>query len=108
MPKFEITIRPGLEKLIDYENSEQLFAGLVISLLEQLGFDTGSATARELVAGVLASCMTTGNAQIVTLATVEEKPARLLFCMLCDEEEGMRAAQLAHILERQSTGGKMS
>lgn len=97
MRTFPIKLNPGID--VDTDDPlkrEELFGAIVVSVLEQLGYDPASEKAAKLLTEVLAGAMLTSGTR-VTMAAAGDVT---LTCMLCNEEQAMRATQLAHAMSQ--------
>ena len=104
MPK--VTLNDPEGELDNVDNHGLVFGAIVVSVLEQLGYDPASESAVRMVSGVLAACLTLAKTDHVNWKI--DGIGKTLFVMLCDEEQSMRAAQLAHALSQQADSGSVN
>lgn len=101
MPKdWESKLREAIdrEQPGEYDNDGLVFGALVVSLLEQMGYDPASETAIKMIVGTLTASMILAKLDHVNFAM--DGVGKSIFVMLCNEEQAMRAAQLAHALSQ--------
>lgn len=100
---FTVKINPALDVDTDTPDPlkrEELFGALVVSVLEQLGYDPAGPKAVQMLTEILAASMLASK-ETVSMAA---GGGLTLVALLCNEDQAMRATHLAHALAQLGNG----